>query len=351
MSILGPVSAGLGLAGGILSADENRSASTDAGNAQKSAISAMIAKLDAVGMPPDQSAALILDQYKQAGILTPQLESQIHDSISQFSNIKRDDATRSMQVNALKQMSQYGKAGLTPDERAAMRLAQNDVQRQNEANQQSIIQNMQSRGMQGSGAEMAARLGGAQGSANNASEQADRVSSMAAQRALAAISQGNTMAGQLRTQDFGEEGTKASAQDQMNRFNTQNQMAINQRNVATGNRDQEANLINKQSISNANTGQNNQEKYNQLQRQRQGWLDKMQYAQAYQSPLREYGNASAQQAYGEDKARSQGISSAFGGLSSYLSGAGGKSVAPDEENAKKNGINYTGGNGNFGNLA
>lgn len=323
MPWLAAAAAATGALGGILGADESRSGATAAGNAQKAAIAAMIAKLDAIGMPPDQSAKLILDQYKQAGILTPQLEQQVQASVSDFSKIKTDEATRGMQVQALQRMAQLGKAGLTPDERAQMRQLQAQAAQQGQSAQQAIIQNLAARGQGGQGAEIAARLGASQGAAQQASSAADQVSALAAQRALQALGQQSSMAGQLRASDFGEEAQKAAAADQMNRFNVQNQMAINQRNVGASNVAQEANLSNLQNIQNANVGQSNQEKYNQLQRQRQNWLDKLSYAQAYASPLQQYGNAAAQQALGESSARAQGIASGFGGLSSYLSSMGG----------------------------
>ena len=265
-------------------------------DAQKASISAMIDKLDKVGMPPDQSALLILDQYQQAGILTPQLEQALQDSVTEFKNIKRDEGTRQFQVKALQQMAQYGRAGLTPDEAAEMRKARQGVQQDLEAKQQQIIQNLAARGQAGGGAEIAARLGASQAAADRASEEGDRISSLAAQRALQAIAQQSGMASNLRNQDYGEESARASAMDQMQRFNVQNQMGINQRNVASQNTAQAANLANKQSIANQNVGQSNQEKYNQLQRQRQNWLDKLAYAQSYQNPLQQYGQAGLQQA-------------------------------------------------------
>lgn len=329
MPVVAAIAAAVGIGGGVLAADQKRTAYQEAGDAQKDAIGEMIARLDAVGMPPDQSAAVILNQYKQAGIYTPQLEQQVKDSISAYSQIKGNQTAHDTQVKALQQMSQYGKAGLTADERAASRLAQSDVQRQNEANQQSIIQSMQQRGQAGSGAELAARMGAQQGTANSASEQADRISATAAQRALQAISQSSTMAGQLQQQDFSQAAQKAAAADEMNRFNVQNQMAIGQRNTGYNNAAQAANLENLQNINNSNTSQNNQEKYNQLARQRQFWQDKLNYAQAYMSPLQQYGNAAAAQNMGEDMARSEGTSKAFGALSGAIGsmGAGGGGAA------------------------
>ena len=191
-----------GIAGGLLSGDARESAANRAADAQKQAVLMMIAKLDQVGMPPDQSAAVILDQFKQAGVLTPQLEEQVKAQVSEFQNVKVNKLARDTQIQALQQMRQYGKAGLTADERAQMRSNQLDVQRQLESAQQAIQQQMQARGQAGSGSELAARLLAAQGSANQASASADAVSSMAQQRALQAIMNQSNMAGSLASQQF-----------------------------------------------------------------------------------------------------------------------------------------------------
>lgn len=320
--MLGEILSGVaGIGGGLLAGDARESAANRAADAQKQAVLMMIAKLDQVGMPPDQSAAVILDQFKQAGVLTPQLEEQVKSQVSEFQNIKVNQLARDTQIQALQQMKQYGKAGLTADERAQMRANQLAVQQQNEANQQAIQQQMQARGMQGSGSELAARLMASQGSANQASANADAVSSMAQQRALQALMSQSNMAGQLAQQQFGEDSARAAAADEMNRFNVQNQMAIGQRNVAAGNQAQAANLSNLQSINNANVAMNNEEKYDQLRRQRQFWNDKLKYAQAYGGPLTQYGNAGADQAQGVGDARSKMFSTLGGALSSGIAGA------------------------------
>lgn len=325
------IGAGAGALGGFLGSEAQQDATTAAGDAKKAAMNAMIAKLDSVGMPPDQSAAIILNQYKQAGLYTPELEQQVKDSVSQYSQIKTDTAARNMQVQALNQMSQYGKAGLTPDEMAQSRAQQLQVQQANNSNQQAIIQNMAQRGQQGSGAEIASRLGASQNAANTGSAAADQISSIAAQRALQAIGQSGQMAGQLNAADFNQAATKAGASDEMNRFNTQNQMALNQRNTASANQGQAANLANLQNINNTNVQQNNQEKYNQLQRQRQNWQDKLAYAQSYSQPLTGYGNAAAEQAIGMGNAKANMWSSLGAGASAGLSGMGKKGSSGDEE--------------------
>lgn len=276
--------------GGLVGAGHNQAAADH----QKAAINQILAKLDAVGMPPDQSAALVLEQFQQAGILTPQLEQMVAEQSSALSKIKSDSGLRDTQMKALSQMSKYGKAGLTPEERAQMNQSRQSVQRDLEAKNQQITQEMQARGMGGAGQEMAQRLLASQAGADRASEEGDRISSLAQQRALQAIAQSSQMAGNLRQQDFGEEAAKADAQDQMQRFNINNQMAINQRNTGSANQAQAANLGNKQELANKNVSGANNEKYARLGRERQGWLDKLNYAQAYQSPLMARGNVDAE---------------------------------------------------------
>jgi hypothetical protein len=319
--------AAMNMAGGIIGGQSQRDAATQAGDAQKKAMLAYIDKLDKVGMPPDQSALLILDQYQQAGILTPQLEQQLQDTVNEFKNIKTNEAARNQQIQVLRQMAQYGRAGLTPDEAAEMRKARQGVQQDLEAKQQQIIQNLAARGQAGSGAEIAARLGASQAAADRASEESDRVSSLAQQRALQALIQQSGMANQLRGQDFSEDSARAEAQNVMNRFDRQNQIGIGQRNVHSQNLAQESNLQNLQRIKDSNVEQSNKEKYNQLQRQRQNWLDKLDYARAYQAPLTDYGDAAARQASGEQQAVgkmwSEGLGGAAKGMMSMFGGGAG----------------------------
>lgn len=323
--------AAMNMAGGIIGGQAQRDAATQAGDAQKAALSAYFDKLDKVGMPPDQSALLILDQYQQAGLLTPQLEQAIADSANEFNNIKRNESARQQQINVLRQMSQYGRAGLTPDEAAEMRKSRQGVQQDLEAKQQQIIQNLAARGQAGGGAEIAARLGASQAAADRQSEEADRVSSLAQQRALQALISQSSMAQQLRGQDYSEDSARAEAENQMKRFNKENQIGLQMRNVTSQNQAQASNLANLQSLKNMNVQQANTEKYKQLDRQRQNWLDKLQYAQAYEPGLQRYGNAAAQQARGEQEALgsmwSEGLGGAAKAISSFIPSGGGTSGA------------------------
>lgn len=221
------------------------------------------------GLPPDLSKQILIEQYKSAGTLTPEMEKSIDQTSSAVANIKEDPSTRNAQMSALQQFQQLGRTGFGAQDRAALNQVQDETARNAEAKRQQIVQNYQARGQGGSGAEIAAALAGAQSSANQASKQGDDIASQASQRALQALTQGATLGGQVRTQDFNVANTKATAADQMNRFNVQGQRAIQDANTKAANQAQSANLANNQNIANQNTGQNNKELYRQADAKQQ----------------------------------------------------------------------------------
>lgn len=329
-------SAASSIVGGIMANNANKSAQA----AAAAAMARAQALIDQVGAPPDLSGKIILDQLQQAGVLTPEMESQIGNVVSKVSQVKTDPATRAMQVKALQEMSKRGSAGYTPEDRAQYNQSRQGVQRDLEAKQQQIAQEMQMRGQAGGGNELAQRLLASQAGADRASEEADRISAAASQSKLQALSQMGSMSGALRGQDFNEENTKAASQDEMDRFTTDRQLAISQRNVASANQAQAANLANKQDISNANVGINNTEAQRQNEAKRQKWLDDLYYAQARANPMQR----SAAQTLESGKTNAQGITnmaggigSAFGSLGSYFA----KNQSPSDDNV---GINQPNAN-------
>ena len=176
-----------------------------------------------------------------------------------------------------------------------------------------------------------------QESADRASEEADRINAVASARALEAIKQSGALSGQLRQQDFGIEQAKASSQDEFDRFNVQNQIALNQRNTASQNQAQAVNLAEKQRIADSNVQLNNTEKQRQVQAERDYWNDKLMYAQAKANPYAAQANMamnSGQAKANSAQAMGSGIGSAFGSLGTYL--------AKNKANTPKNSYSYTG---------
>lgn len=264
-SVLGPVFGGiLGNVFGAGDRDAAYKASMDAYNEIKN-----------LGVPPDLAAPIILKHMQSAGVLTPELEKQINIGVSQAAQVQEDPKLREAQMDALNQLSERSKTGLTATDRARLNDVLTQTNRTNEANQNSIIQNMQARGQGGAGAELAARLSAAQNAGNQANSNSLDVASQANQAALQALGQYGNLSGSIRSQDFSNNMAKANASDEFNRFNTQNQINTQQRNVDRGNSANQYNLQNQQNIANQNVGMDNQE----LQRQRQAQLTQYQLEQ------------------------------------------------------------------------
>lgn len=237
-------------------------------------------EIDRVGAPPDLSKEILLEKFTQAGLYTPELESAIDAGVSKVAQIQEDPELRKSQMGALDILQQRGKGGLTPEDRAALNQVRGEVQRDSEAKRQQIMQNMQARGLGGSGAELIAQLQGAQAGTDRASEEGDRLAAMSSQNALQALMQGSNLAGSVRGQDFDVNQARAAAEDEINRFNVQNAIARQSRNVGSQNQAQMQNLSEKQRIADANNQMANAERYRQAEAQRQQWLDKMSQAQA-----------------------------------------------------------------------
>lgn len=240
------------------------------------------AELDAIGMPPDLSQRVLMQQFQQAGILTPELEQDMYTlGDSKVAMIEEDSSLRDAQMDALSGLRERAKIGLSPEDRLAVNEIRRDSAVEAEAKRQQILQNFAARGQAGSGSEFIAALQAGQSGAEEASRQGDRIGAMASQNALQAISSAGSLGGQIRQQDFGVASAKAGAEDS---FNLANWNAANQRqarNVGQQNQAQQYNLGQAQNISNANTSMENQERLRMENAKRDYWQDKMARASAY----------------------------------------------------------------------
>lgn len=302
-----------------------------AGNAQKKAQAAAEAALaqardiiEKVGAPPDLSAKIIMDQFQQVGLLTPEMEQAFSIELPKAAQIQEDKQLRETQISALNELKKRGRVGLTPEEKAQYNLSRRDVQKDLEAKNQQIKQDLAMRGQAGSGAEIAARLLSSQEGADRASEEADRINALASARALQAYKESADLGGNIRSQDFNVAQAKAGAEDEFNRFNVQNQIGREQRNVGSRNVAQEKNLDVKQQIASQNVNQANQERLRQAEAKRQHWQDQLAYAQAKANPYGQQAQMAMQS--GQNKAQTitgvaSGIGSMFGSLANYYAKA------------------------------
>ena len=251
-------SIGGSIIGGLAGGDEKKKA--------QEALDRADAIINNLKLPPDQSRPIIIEQLKSAGVWKPEMEQHIDAGISKVSQIQEDPSLRQKQTATLQALQQIADTGMTATGRAEYNKFRSQAQQDAEAKRQQILQQMQMRGIGGSGAELAAQLLASQGGANEQAAAADRIAAEQEQAKMAALGQLGGMAGQVRAQDFSNEATKAQAADAFKMFDVQNQLAQQARNVASKNEAAKYDVMNQQRISDTNTQAANQE----LQRQRQG---------------------------------------------------------------------------------
>jgi hypothetical protein len=308
-AVAGPIIGGL--VGNVMSQGDRR--------AQKNAMKKALKELESVGLPPDLSKEIIFKEFQRQGIYTPEIEEDLNNSVaeSEVAKIEEDPSLRKAQSQALSMMQNRAKVGLSAEDRAALNQVRNEVQRDAEAKRQQVLQQMQARGMGGSGAALVAQLQAGQDAQNLASQQSDSLMGQAQTKALQALGQSSDMASNLRGQDFNVNNTKATALDERNRFLAENSIARQSRNVSTLNQAQLANLQEQQRINDANTQMANQEKLRQVGEQGALYDRTLGYKTAKANALTGQANFAGQQAANTAQMYS-GIGNAIGtGVSGY----------------------------------
>lgn len=214
--------------------------------------------------PDIDSMTLQLQQLVQQGQITPEEAQTYLQQQSDYNNISLDPKFKNAQLDALSSLQEIGaNNGLTSMDQAQL----NDIQTQEDTHargaREAILQNAAARGISGSGVELLNNLTNAQDSATRASSQGFDVAANAQARALQALQDAGKLGTELQTNEFNQKAQTASANDAINRFNTQNQQSQANLNVGARNAAQEKNLANTQSVSNANVDlANKQQQYN-----------------------------------------------------------------------------------------
>jgi hypothetical protein len=212
-----------------------------------------IAKLEAVGVPTIEAQKIALQSPELVDMLVAEQMGP-----SAYEQVTVDPRLKQAQLGALEEITQLGQTGLGAADRAAF----NDLRRQAagaaEAQQASTLQEMASRGMADSGANLIAQLSAGQSQADRMSQEGDRLAAQAANARRDALGQQANMSSQIRSQDTAQQQALAESRNAINQFNTQNRQ-----NVAG------TNLANRQNIANQATAtRNQQEMYNKgLQQQ------------------------------------------------------------------------------------
>jgi hypothetical protein len=212
--------------------------------------------LQQIQAAPDISAPLILQQYAQSGVLTPEMEQQITAQLP--ASITTSPQYQQAQTTALQQMQQRATSGLTAADRAALTQANLQTQAGVQGQLGAIQNQMQQQGTADSGTSLAMKLAAAQSGQNQLAQNASNVAQQSQNAAMNAAGQLGQMGSAMQQQQFQQQFQQQQANEQMQRFNIQNQLGVQQQNTQAANQAQAANLANQQSLANQNVSTANQ---------------------------------------------------------------------------------------------
>lgn len=301
-------------------------AGADAARKQRSAgnraYSNAISSLSDVYVPTVEEQELLLQHPELMGEYQSILEQSPEQLSTEMGGVSTDPRLAQAQMQYLQALGEQGQTGLTATDRNAFDQLQRGVASQEQSRQNAILQNMAQRGVGGSGMELAARLQSSQSGADRAQQESMALAAQAQQRALQAQAAAGGLAGQMRTQEFGEKSDIARAKDIMGQFNLQNQLATRRGNVQEQRGAQMTNLQAKQALENQRVATaNEQEAHNKalLQKQYENQLNKFKpIADIYKGQAGSYS-----QAAGEAGKSAGQMGSGVGGLLSGIFSGGG----------------------------
>lgn len=256
MPVVAGIIGGTTLAGGVLGNYlAGQQASALAGSNRLSALATLAQGFRA---PPEIGDVNYLqyktpEEYQLAGLITPE---QLADT--KLANILRNEEARQAQIDVLNQYKDLSQTGLSAIDRAALTEIQNQLAMQEKGQREAILQNMASRGLAGSGSELAANLLASQQASQIASKQGIAQAAQAQQARLNALSNIAQMGQSLESTDFERQAQKAQAQDIINQFNVQNRNVAQAQNLAARQAIQNANIEQANKIAQANIDLQNQ---------------------------------------------------------------------------------------------
>ena len=248
-----------------------------------------VARLEAIGIPTIEAQKIVLQNPE---LVEPLIAEQM--GASRMEDVQMDPRLQAAQRSALDEITGLGQTGLGAEDRAAFNQLRRQAAGAAEAQQASTLQEMASRGMLDSGANLAAQLQAGQSQADRMSQEGDRLAASAAEARRAALGQQANMASQMSAQDLELKTNKANRADQFSSENMGARERINmfnkQYNVDRAT--QLANLRNQEEV--ANKGLTQQQFQNKIQKA--GGVAQAQSAQAGNLQQQAAGAQQAQQA-------------------------------------------------------
>jgi hypothetical protein len=176
---------------------------------------------------------------------------------SEMAAISTDPRYRDAELSALTDLEQQSKTGFTARDEADLAKLEGEVNRQNRGRLGAIQQNMASRGMSGSGMDIAAQIAASQDATERQALAALEKNAQMGERKQDATSRLGSLASQLQGRDFNQAATKAQAADAIARFNTANSIDRTKLNTGIANQGIQANWQRGNQVSDQNVGINN----------------------------------------------------------------------------------------------
>ena len=246
--------------GGIASSVMAKEAADDDRRQALAGINAAVKEYTDIGIPSVEAQQLVLEKYKSAGMLTPEMEQYFANPDSLMNEVEVDPATREAQARALNSLQSIADSGgLNLADKANLNATLTDINANDRGRREAILQRAAQTGRGGSGFELAAQLANAQDSAQNANQAGMNINAQAQQRALDALSRGGDLATSMGNQQFNQRAQIAAAQDRVNQYNTQSRQNVAGSNVGLRNNAQQYNLANNQNLANTNVDLANKE--------------------------------------------------------------------------------------------
>jgi len=291
-----------------------------------------------IGIPPIEAQRLVLQQYGLPEEFQPILEEAIELPQSALEEVSFDPRFQEARLDALAKLQGISEQeGMDLQAKVAMEQALGQARQEASAAQEAAMTSAQRRGIAGSGLEMAMAREGQQDAANRAREASQLQALGAQQRALEALAQGTGLAGELSQEDIALQTAKARAADSVNKFNTAEAIARQQRNVGAQNVAGLENLRGKEQVGRMNVDLLNQGQIHNKGLLGQQFTQEMQKAAGMAGQTGALGQLQAQSAPGKARTAAAPYQAGAEGISAFgdLYAQGKKEKWWEEEDEKK----------------
>lgn len=267
--------------------------------------------------PDIQKQMLNLDSYQKVGDYAPGLEGVESMGPSAYDKISTDPQFKDAALGALDSLMESSQ-GNSLRSKANLEGINRDVAQQERSRRDAIMQNMNSRGVGGSGFELASMLSSNQGASDRASQAGLEALAQEEERKLMSSMNAGQLGGQLDMNSFNQQAAKAAQADAISQFNVNNRQDVLNRNTQRKNEGSLFNLSNTQNLNNSNVDLKNQQQMHNKGLYQQDFQNKAQTAgmksNAYGSSaasLDSRANQKASQWAGVGSGAGQGLASIY----------------------------------------